>query len=356
VQSFAGDKQKDSGIAPLTNSGPPLKQSIDTTRNEIGHFIQSLSKTQRLGLRDLTAKLTKLDSALLQHSDWLNVKTASQPDTSQVAGYAKNLTQTLTAVHDEQLNLGYEMGIQDIGGGQAFSLDIPAVKSVVDVEKQPVAMTIDGSLSRLAGDAGNDIVRLQFVADVSDLQDNITTILRAKLDGGQRCGDRISVQWATIAAQEPAITLESHLHAERWTCFLSSNPGQPQELAEGDGTVQTRVTPAVQPENQLRLVAEINHVDSSGLVADLIHSGNFGAALRNAIVEALMPVVQADMDFKTLLPSVAENRVITSKVEFREAGGLHILVDSSVHVTDDQIQVLATQWKSHLSAQGAAGQ
>lgn len=355
LQTLAGQSKKGSNTSQSSASTGTLSQAIEMARSESRQFVASLSKAQALGLRDITVKLNKLDAELAEQSAGLKVSTETTPDAAPIEN-AKTLGQTLSAFHTEQLGLGNEMGIQDIGGAQAFTLDILAVNSTLEIEKKTVAMTIQGTISRGSTDVDHNQLTLQLVADASDLQESITEILRAKLDGGQRCGDRLYVRWATLAAQELAVTLRTQLQVQRWTCYLSSNLGEPQELVEGTGGVELKVTPTIEANNQVRLVAEVSKVDNTGLVADQIRSGTLGAALRTAAVQALTPAVGAEMDFKTVLPPAAQNSVTARKIEFREAGGLRILLDGDIPISDDQIRALITQLRNRQTAQGSPQQ
>src|SRR5450755_1732275 len=71
-------------------------------------------------------------------------------------------------------------------GSQELSFRIPPVK----IENQPIAITASGFISRVAAERGQNVFKLELIADLSDLQQNITQVLRSQLDKSDRCGER----------------------------------------------------------------------------------------------------------------------------------------------------------------------
>jgi hypothetical protein len=134
------------------------------------------------------------------------------------------------------------------------------------------------------------------------------------------------------------------------------SPGSPRELAEGNSEVEVKVTPTIAPTNSIRLSAEVSRLDAAGMIADHLRSGPLGAALREAVTQALLPVVNAETDFKVILPPVVRSDAVIEKAEFREAGGLHVVLKAKIPISDEQLPILASQLKSRLSAQGRVHQ
>jgi len=352
VQALMRKQEKQTGAVPLSGSISALDEAVRRVHGEAQRFLDSFSTVQRMGLRELPSKLAKTDSDLARQANLLNAKVGDPSlDAQQVTSYANNLDHLLATVRDEQSRLGNEMGIQDVSDGQEISFDLPPLRSSIEIEKRPIAIAIDGTMSRATGQSG---FRLELTADASDLQQNIVGILRSRLNKSDGCGERLAVQWASLAAQARASLAVVQLHLERWTCIVS--PGNPRELAEGNGEVEVKVTPTVTPTNLVRLSAEIDRVNAPGMIADQIRSGSLGAALREAVTQALSPAVDSEMDFKTMLPPVAQGDAVIEKAEFREAGGLHVVLTAKIPISDQQLPILATQLKSRLPAQDALHQ
>jgi hypothetical protein len=55
----------------------------------------------------------------------------------------------------------------------------------------------------VAVENGRNLFNLKLTADLSDLQQNITAILRAQLTRSPRCGERIEIQQATLTPWLP---------------------------------------------------------------------------------------------------------------------------------------------------------
>ena len=82
---------------------------------------------------------------------------------------------------------------------QKISLKIPPVKTSVEIENQPVTITASGNISQVRAPRGQNAFQLELMADLSDLQHNITMILRTALNREDRCGDHIDIQHAMLS-------------------------------------------------------------------------------------------------------------------------------------------------------------
>jgi hypothetical protein len=97
----------------LTSKATGLQNSIEEAQSENRAFRRSLSDSQEAGLKDLTKKLTKSDSAVSK-----GVKAISQQldqstlNSLRLVSAAANLEKSLAVFQSDQLNLGKEMGIQ----------------------------------------------------------------------------------------------------------------------------------------------------------------------------------------------------------------------------------------------------
>jgi hypothetical protein len=126
---------------------------------------------------------------------------------------------------------------------QRVSLKIPPVKTSVEIENQPVTITASGGISQVRAPRGQNVFQLELLADLSDLQHNITMILRTALNREDRCGDHIDIQHAALSAQEPASGVVSQLHFERWKCIRMFGKERPDKLIGGNGVIEVNSLP-----------------------------------------------------------------------------------------------------------------
>ena len=75
---------------------------------------------------------------------------------------------------------------------QKLTIKIPPLKTSVDIENPPVNITVSGVISRMALRVDKTSLNVELLADLSDMQHNITMILRYALKRKDRCGDHIS--------------------------------------------------------------------------------------------------------------------------------------------------------------------
>jgi hypothetical protein len=239
-------------------------------------------------------------------------------------------------------------------GGQELSFKIPPVKIPVNIENQPIAITASGLISRVAAERGQNVFKLELIADLSDLQQNITQVLRSQLDRSERCGERIAIQNATLTPFAPASVVVARLHFERWTCIKILGKERPNKLIGGNGTIEVKLTPAVEDDITLRLVPEIGRIDAEGPLGELLRSGALGAALRERITKALLAAMQKGTNFKATLPPVAQDYATIQNAQFQDggSGNLTVVLDGEIRITNDQVKLLANQLKERLSSQG----
>jgi hypothetical protein len=356
LAGFLEQVRKETNASQFASSAHALDQALEKARSENKQFLGSFSKPQQSGLRDLTLKVAKADSDLQQQSNLLDQRVAeANPDVRQIPGYAKNLDVALTNFHDQQFSLGRGMGIEDVMGAGDLSLRLSPAKSVITIEGQPIAITVGGTISKVAAQ-GHNLFKLELAADVSDLQQSIGAILGSKLNRSDRCGEQVVIQGASLTAQAPASLVVTELHVARWACFGSLGQASANELAEGNGTVELKLTPTVEENRTLQLVAVVNRVDADGFVGEQLRSGSLGVRLRDEITQLLLSTMQTGIYFKAILPAVAQPYAVVDKIEFREAGGLRVVMNGTIQISDEQVKVMVNQLKDRLSTQGAITQ
>jgi len=239
-------------------------------------------------------------------------------------------------------------------GGQELVFKLPPVKTEVKIENQPISITASGVISRVAAERGQNVFKLELIADLSELQQNITEVLRAQLDRSDRCGERIAIQNATLTPLAPASLVVAKLHFERWTCVKVFGKERPNKLVGGNGAIEVKLTPAVDEGSTLRLVPEIGRIDADGPLGDLLRSGSIGTALREKITKALLSAMQKGTNFNATLPPVAQDHATIQGARFQDdgSGNLNVILDGEIQISNEQIKVLANELKERLSSQG----
>jgi hypothetical protein len=238
--------------------------------------------------------------------------------------------------------------------GQDLTFKIRPVKIPLNVENQPIKVIASGVISRVAAERGQNVFKLELVADLSDLQQNITQILRAQLDKSDRCGEHLAIQNATLTPMAPASVVLARLHFERWTCVKVFGKERPNKLVSGNGTIEVKLTPGVEQESTLKLVPEVGRVEAEGPLGELLRSGSVGASLREKITKALLSAMQKGTNFKATLPPAVQDYATIEDARFQDvgSGNLGVVLDGRIQISNEQIKLLANQLKERLSSQG----
>lgn len=352
LQALLEEAARQNNTPELAGRDKTFGQALETTRTQNKKFLDGLSDRQKSGLKELLKKLTKTDSDLAQQAKALDEKFEETKALGpQIAGSAKSLEGTLTSFHNQQLDLGEEMSIGDPSNRQNTAFHLPPVKNSVHLADQTVAITTSGLISRSATESGQNTFKLELTADMSNLQQNITGILRGQLDKADPCGEQIAIQTAAFTASEPASRVVVQLHFERWACFGKSTIN---EMAEGNGTVEVRLTPAVAEDGGLRLDAKVARVDAEGLVGELLRSGSLGDTLRDKIAEAVLSSLRQASDYKTILPAAAQGGVTLHHAQFQGTGSgkLSMVLDGDIRLSGDAVTSLINGSKVSESKTG----
>lgn len=360
LRAFVEQVAKDNR-ASVADRDKSFEQALEKARTESATFMQGLSDRQKAGLRETIKRLAKADSDLALQAKAMSLEVGdTKADAQQIANSAQNLDRTLTSFHSQQLELGEEMSVARHDGGQEISFKIPPVKSSVNFSpvnpnsasrgSQPIAIITSGVISKGELQSGQNTFGLELIADLSDLRQNITQVLRTQLDKADRCGEQITVRNATLTPSAPASTVLVQVHYERWACF---GGGTPNEMVEGNGSLEVKVTPDVGEDSSLRLVAAIGRVDAQGLVGELLRSGSLGEVVRDRVSESLLASVRQASDYKALLPPAAQGNVTLQRVQFHDTGPgrLTVVLNGNIQVSSDKV----TSLTSELQASEAKG-
>jgi hypothetical protein len=367
LQNFRKSLQQVPWPSPLADRVTVLDQAIEKARASNQNFLASFSSAQKSGLLDLTRKLGKADSELDKQMKALDqIVQALKPNSDEIASSATILDKALVSFQSEQLALGREMSVLFDPTRQDVSFSLPPVTNSMGVNGQAISIPVSGAVFRTSAENGNNQFSLKLAADLSDLQLNITGLLRSRLTRAPRCGERIEIQQATLTPLEPASLVVASLHYERWVCAPDSGRGSsgraspglqnPMEVAAGDGTIEVKLTPSLEPKTGLGLVSEITRVEANGFLRELLRSEDLGVTLREQIAASLLSALQKTAAAATILPPVARQSATIQKAQFQDAGAdqLILVLQGQLQFSDEQTQQFAAQLKQRLSAQGAS--
>jgi hypothetical protein len=348
LRSLLEQLDKKDNTSPLAGHGATLQQALEKARTENKNFLTGFSSAQKTGLKEITKKLTKADSELAPRSAELNQKiTEAKLASDAIASSVQNLEIALANFQNEQASLGEEMGIVN-SDGEDVAFEIAPVKNSISFKNQLVAIVTSGAISRSSAQAGQNSYAVKLTEDMSDLQQNITEVLRAQLDKAERCGERVAIQNATLTPMPPATLVSIQLHFERWSCF----GGQNNEMAESDGALEVKLTPEVAADGTLRLTPFVGHIDAQGLLGESLRSGSLGDELRDKIAAGILSAVRQGGNFKVILPPAAQNSAMLRHTQFQStgAGALTVVLEGDIKVSDDQATELATELKRQPSS------
>gem|GEM_PF-412438 len=394
----------------LTDRASTLDQALEKARAGSQNFLASFSPAQKSGLQELTRKLGKADSDLDKQIKTLDqIVHTAKSETEPIANSASALDKALASFQSEQLALGKEMSILFPDPGQGVTFSLPPVTNSIRIAGQSVYFPVSGAVvsralpetSVPAASVGTSVpatsgpeksgleksaqsalnlFSLKLVADLSDLQHNITGILRSQLTRSPRCGERIEIQQATLTPLAPASLVVANLHFERWACPLGTSQGQnPIEVSGGDATLEVKLTPSVNQNTGVNsaglgntglgntglgntglrniglvLTSEITRVEAEGFLRDLLRSGDLGVTLREEIAASVLSALEKGADLKATLPPVAQPSATIQKVLFQDDGAdqMSMVLDGQLQFSDEQTQQFAAQLKQRVSAQG----
>jgi exonuclease VII small subunit len=334
---------------PSPDAASSLDQVFADARTRNKKFQDGFSEPQKSGLREITKRLEKDDADLDQELKRFDQGLLPEAQQADLSARAAALDKALADFSNEQLALGREMSIT-LATGQDLSFNLPKVRNHVNVGHGAIAIDVSGELSQTAAQADRRTFQLQSTLDLSELQRNITEIANDQL-ASNGCGVRLAVRRATIMADTPASSLVLQLHYERWSCTQSF--GQ-TELAEADGSVEIKLTPAVDKSGSLSLASEFKRIDANGMMANDLRSGDLGDTVRDKVSSSVLLALQSGADFGSTLPGVLKNEVTLQAARFQDPGssGLKAVLEGQVTLSNEQANLLASQLNQTLSAQG----
>jgi hypothetical protein len=222
-------------------------------------------------------------------------------------------------------------------------LHIPPTKASFDAGGHPVTVTVWGSLSR----ASADVFRLALTADLDDLQQNVTPLLRSQLDRSDRCGERLSVEQAVLVPAAPDSLLSATVHYERWGCMKAFGKETVRRLVGGNATLKVKLTPLVET-NAVSLKPEVVGIEADGSLGELLRSKSVGDALKEKIASSVRAAIEKATNFSNVLPPEIGSAATIRSVEFITGQGGRLCIESiaEVRISPDSLKALGKQLDS----------
>ena len=252
------------------------------------------------------------------------------------------------------LTLILAIGASPLGASvQSAVFKIPPVKIPLDVKGRPIAITASAILTISSKDRNALTLNLELTGDLSDLQRNLTDLLSAQMDKNDRCGERMTIQNATLTPADPASLAMIQLHFERWKCFKVLGKQAAKKLVGGDAQVQIKLTPAIaEGGTGLQLVPELGEIQADGSLGELLRSGVLGKTIREKIQSAMLSALQKGTNLGTTLPPAVQGYVTIRDVKFKDAGDgrLLVLLDGEARITQEQVRLLSEQVKQRRAS------
>jgi len=315
--------------------------------------VEGFSDQQKSGLKEATKRLEKADIDLELEEKKLN---QNAQGTAGAGPRSEGMDKALTEFSNQQLALGREMGII-LANGQDSTFTLPAVKSTARIADHAVEFTSAGQLSQVAIDGNRRTFKLQLTSDLSDLQQKITELVRAEVNRSDRCGERVAVQQAMLTPSTPAGVLFVRLHYERWICPRVGSQSSASEIAESNGSVELRLTPAW-GKSGVEISSQFGRIEGGAMMTDAIRQGGLGDDLRDAASHLLIACIQAGTDLKTPLPAAVQGDAVVQDAKFADggAGRLFLVVEGRAQLSDEQASLLARQLNQAQLSQAQSNQ
>jgi len=356
LQSFVQLLRTENAAAPAARSDE-LDRALENARGATRGFQEGFSSAQKAGLKDIARRLAKTDLDLEQEEKRLDQGLQSKAAAPEIIARAESLQKAVTEFQNQQFALGREMSITQ-ASGQDIAFVLPQGKSMVSVGGRTIPVAASGVLTKIAEQGSQRTFKLELAADLSELQQNIFEILQAQLDTSQMCGQRVAIRQASLTPATPASLVVVRLHFERWMCTRTLGQQTANELAEGDGRVEIKVTAAMETPNasapsSLKITAAFGRIDAAGMLGEELRSGSLGEDLRNQVVQSVLSAARAGSDFKSSLPPAVQSSAVIQSAKFQDVGvgGLSIVLEGQIKLSNEQADQLASQINQTLQTQ-----
>jgi hypothetical protein len=243
-------------------------------------------------------------------------------------------------------------GMPATADAQNVTFKIPPVKIPITIKDQAINITASALISMVSKDRDVNMFRLQLNADLSELQQHMTELLSSQLDKDDRCGDRITIQDATLVPADPVSLASVHLHYERWACVKAFGKQQAKRLVGGNVMIPLKLTPGVdENKTQLRLVPEVGTIEADGSLGELLRSGALGEMIKEKIRTSILSAMQKGTNLSATLPPAVQGYATVENAAFKDAGSgrLMVVLEGQVRITKEQVQQLSQQVKERMA-------
>jgi hypothetical protein len=230
---------------------------------------------------------------------------------------------------------------------------IPPVKIPLEVKDQRITITASAILTLSSKDRNLRILNLQLTGDLSDLQHNLTSLLSSQLDKDDRCGERVTIQNATLKPAEPASVAVVQLHVERWACVKVLGKQAAKKILGGDAQVPIKLTPEIKKDStELQLVPEVGDIQADGSLGEVLRSGALGETIREKVRSSIVSALNKGTNLSATLPPAVQGYVTIQTAEFKDGGdgSLLVVLDGEARITQEQVKLLSDQVKERLAA------
>jgi hypothetical protein len=224
--------------------------------------------------------------------------------------------------------------------GNPTTLKIPPIKASIDLDHQPVEITVWGTVSP----APSGIFGLALTVDLGNLQENLTPVLAAQLNQSDRCGERLTVEKAALAPEAPAGLLTANVNFERYACVKALGKQIVKRLVGGHGVIEVNLTPSVE-DNDIMIDAQVRKIDADGSLGELLRSGSLGDSIREKIASSVESAIQKSANLKATLPAEIGDAAAIQTVQFADggAGRLWLTIAGEVRLSREQLRGVAKE-------------
>jgi hypothetical protein len=122
--------------------------------------------------------------------------------------------------------------------------------------------------------------------------------------------------------------------------------------------VEIKLTPSIEKSNTLKVAAEFSRVDATGMFADSLRSGDLGDDLRSKVSQSMLAALTAGANFNAMLPPALDNSAVVKTARFRGSGAgvLSVVFEGQTQISNEQVNLLASQLNQALADKAASPQ
>jgi hypothetical protein len=219
------------------------------------------------------------------------------------------------------------------------AVEIPPVKSALQIEGQTVGFTAWGRISA----APSGTLHLAATVDLGEFQEHLTPVLAAQLNRSDRCGERLTVERAALAPAPPGGLLTVWVHFERYACAKAFGKEIVKRVVGGNATVEVDLTPSIAGD-RIEMAAAVRKIDADGSLGEMLRSGSSGDSLRQRIAAAIESSIRKSADLKSTMPAAVAERAALETVRFADggAGRLWLSIGAGVRLSPEELRAISS--------------